>query len=107
MSKFSEKSPPEMKPEPEATRQFYPGSSVKRFIAGAVCPRCGEMDRIMVFIDHHQHQRKACVSCGFNEGLSEEQIPPPELETRVSKQRKPVPKSQPIKFYPRVPGKEN
>lgn len=36
----------------------------RRFIAGAVCPRCGAMDRIVV--DSGTDER-SCVSCGFSE----------------------------------------
>jgi len=36
----------------------------RRFIAGAVCPRCALMDKIVVDLDT---DRRACVSCGFSE----------------------------------------
>ena len=36
----------------------------RRFIAGAVCPRCAEMDRVVVDLDTDQRE---CVSCGFSE----------------------------------------
>ncbi|MCB1678138.1 MAG: YheV family putative metal-binding protein [Halioglobus sp.] len=36
----------------------------RRFIAGAVCPRCGEMDRIVVDLDT---DRRECVACSFSE----------------------------------------
>ncbi len=44
----------------------------RRFIAGAVCPRCALMDKILVDMDTDQ---RLCVSCGFSEerpGLPEE-----------------------------------
>ena len=35
----------------------------KRFIAGAVCPACGEMDRILMWnVDDVPHRE--CVACG-------------------------------------------
>ena len=37
----------------------------RRFIAGAVCPRCAQMDKIVVDLDTDQRE---CVACGFNEG---------------------------------------
>ena len=43
--------------------QIKPGR--RRFIAGAVCPRCGEMDKIVVDMDSEQRE---CVACGFSEG---------------------------------------
>lgn len=36
----------------------------RRFIAGALCPRCGEMDKIVVDLDTDQRE---CVACGFSE----------------------------------------
>jgi uncharacterized protein len=63
----------------------------QRFIAGAVCPRCGLMDKIVVDADT---DKRLCVSCGFCEdrpGLpasSPSAVPahnPPELPTRVSR----------------------
>jgi uncharacterized protein len=60
----------------------------RRFIAGAVCPRCALMDKIVVDLDSDQ---RVCVSCGFSEarpGLpADEKLPPKpkELSTRVSR----------------------
>ncbi|WP_020409188.1 YheV family putative zinc ribbon protein [Hahella ganghwensis] len=85
-------------------------SVVKRFIAGAVCPRCGAMDRIVSYVDEHARQIRECVDCGFHEKLrdADTQLPggPEEPETRVTR-KKPVAevKAQPIKFFPRMPGK--
>ena len=43
----------------------------KRFIAGAVCPKCNEIDRMVVETsdadDEKKVQRRRCVSCGFSE----------------------------------------
>ena len=43
----------------------------KRFIAGAVCPKCSEMDRMVLETsdpdDEKEVQRRRCVSCGFSE----------------------------------------
>lgn len=36
----------------------------RRFIAGAKCPQCGELDKIAVDLDADQ---RLCVSCGFVE----------------------------------------
>ena len=70
----------------------------RRFIAGAVCPRCGEMDRIVMFQDE-QGQFRECVSCGFKEKMvAEEGLKEP--ETRVTQERKPDPEVQPIRFFP-------
>jgi len=47
----------------------------KRFIAGAVCPQCEALDRIVVefFVELASEQelnRRRCVSCGFSDDLS-------------------------------------
>ena len=39
----------------------------RRFIAGAVCPRCALMDKIVVDLDTDQRE---CVACGFAEERS-------------------------------------
>ncbi len=67
----------------------------RRFIAGAVCPRCALMDKMVVDLDTDQ---RLCVSCGFSEarpgvadtlpaGTAVQQPPgqPRELPTRVSR----------------------
>jgi uncharacterized metal-binding protein (TIGR02443 family) len=55
----------------------------RRFIAGAVCPRCGAMDKIVVDLDD---DTRSCVACDFSEARP--QGPPPEeLQTRVNRAR--------------------
>lgn len=63
----------------------------RRFIAGAVCPRCARMDKIVVDLDTDQRE---CVACGFTEarpGLPATDQRAPrgeavaELPTRVSR----------------------
>ncbi|MCH4565456.1 MULTISPECIES: YheV family putative zinc ribbon protein [Halomonas] len=58
----------------------------KRFIAGAICPRCAEMDRIRAWEQNGIRYRE-CVSCDFFEQLPIEDEALPELETRVSRPR--------------------
>lgn len=55
---------------------------VKRFIAGAVCPRCKAIDKILAYRDE-QHNYRECVACGFHDKLH---IQPQfrELVTRVN-----------------------
>ncbi|WP_431687481.1 YheV family putative zinc ribbon protein [Hahella sp. NBU794] len=77
---------------------------VKRFIAGAVCPRCGEMDKIVSYADEDQRQVRECVACGFFEKLREADGPA-ELQTRVTRPKQAEAQVQTIKFYPR-PKKE-
>jgi uncharacterized metal-binding protein (TIGR02443 family) len=57
----------------------------RRFIAGAVCPRCAQLDKTI--IDPETDQR-ICIHCGFAEdrpGLPEPMGESPELPTRVSR----------------------
>ncbi|QJQ96815.1 MULTISPECIES: YheV family putative zinc ribbon protein [Halomonadaceae] len=58
----------------------------KRFIAGAVCPRCASMDRIRTW-EQHGIRYRDCVSCDFFEQLPIEEETPAELETRVNRIR--------------------
>lgn len=69
---------------------------VKRFIAGAVCPRCNTMDVLKSWqADGFQHRE--CVSCDFVDAISLDM--PEELPTRVN-QTKVDPKDeiQVVKF---------
>lgn len=54
----------------------------KRFIAGAVCPRCAEMDRLVTY-EKDGEVFKECVSCAFKE-KQVAQVELSELATRVN-----------------------
>lgn len=54
----------------------------RRFIAGAVCPRCSAMDKIVVDMETDQRE---CVACGFSEGRPEAPAPGEEIRTRVNR----------------------
>lgn len=58
----------------------------KRFIAGAICPRCAEMDRIRSWEQNGIRYRE-CVNCDFFEQLPIDEQGVPELETRVNQPR--------------------
>lgn len=54
----------------------------RRFVAGAVCPSCSELDKIMVFNEDGKDFRE-CVACGFKDEMRfQPQVR--ELETRVN-----------------------
>ncbi len=53
----------------------------RRFIAGAVCPSCGAMDKIVVDMDT---DTRSCIACGFSEGRPTEDGNS-ELPTRVNR----------------------
>ncbi len=57
----------------------------KRFIAGAVCPRCSEMDKLVMYVDEQQRQVRECVSCGYQDVMTDGG--PEELTTRVNQPR--------------------
>lgn len=57
-------------------------STKRRFMAGAVCPRCSSMDTIVVFNFEGKDFRE-CVSCDFKEEMRLN-IATSELETRVN-----------------------
>jgi uncharacterized metal-binding protein (TIGR02443 family) len=69
----------------------------KRFIAGAVCPRCGLMDKIVVFQRDNKEFRE-CVNCEFEDVMNFKPAVR-ELETRVSKkEEEKLAEAQVIKF---------
>ncbi|MDX1588333.1 MAG: YheV family putative zinc ribbon protein [Oleiphilaceae bacterium] len=77
----------------------------KRFIAGAVCPRCSAMDRIVMY-STEENTYQECVSCGFRDRqpTEDEMAQAAELETRVRKKPSAAAtQAQPIKFFPRKP----
>ncbi len=53
----------------------------RRFIAGAVCPRCGAMDKIVVDMDTQQRE---CVACDFSEARPADPLAG-EVPTRVTR----------------------
>lgn len=57
-------------------------SQKRRFVAGAVCPRCSEMDKLVVYNEDEKDFRE-CVNCGFKEEMRF-QPTAQELETRVN-----------------------
>jgi hypothetical protein len=57
-------------------------STPKRFIAGAVCPKCAEMDRLVSYTND-EGTFKECVACGFIEKQLV-QVESSELNTRVN-----------------------
>lgn len=61
----------------------------KRFIAGAVCPSCGEMDTIQMYSDASGTQIKQCVECEYSERLHSEPKLEGELpDARISREEK-------------------
>lgn len=67
-------------------------SSKRRFLAGAVCPRCSALDKLVVYSEEGVNYRE-CVACGFKDEMRFPQAPR-ELDTRVATQSE----SQPVKI---------
>ena len=57
-------------------------STTRRFVAGAICPRCSEMDKLVVYNDQGKDFRE-CVACGYKEEMHFKPVAR-ELETRVN-----------------------
>lgn len=57
-------------------------SQKRRFVAGAVCPRCSEMDKLVVYNEDNKDYRE-CVSCGYKDEMRFPQQAR-ELNTRVN-----------------------
>lgn len=76
--------------------------TVKRFIAGAVCPRCNEMDKIRAWRDEDaEKQYRECVACGYEDEQSTiVQAQSPELPTRVNQPHAPEAEETVINFIP-------
>ncbi|MCB1699467.1 MAG: YheV family putative metal-binding protein [Pseudomonadales bacterium] len=79
-------------------------SSNRRFIAGAVCPRCAQMDKIVVDLET---DRRECVACGFTEArpgdtpaAADPAAAAAELPTRVSRAaaRRPDTPAEPVRL---------
>ena len=73
---------------------------VKRFIAGAVCPRCGEMDTLKMHRNDGREYRE-CVRCDFSDSMAMDgsDQPKKEMETRVNRGGKvELEPAQPLNF---------
>jgi uncharacterized protein len=57
-------------------------STTRRFVAGAVCPRCSEMDKLVVYNQEGKDYRE-CVACGYKEEMHFKPVTR-ELDTRVN-----------------------
>lgn len=74
----------------------------QRFIAGAVCPRCGLPDKIVVDLETDQRR---CVSCDFSEARPGQEpgspvaqpVEPPTRVSRAASRRVETP-AEPVKL---------
>lgn len=56
----------------------------KRFIAGAVCPKCSEMDKLVMYRNESGKETRECVACGYIDVMKDEEQALDELATRVT-----------------------
>ncbi|MEK9712396.1 MAG: YheV family putative zinc ribbon protein [Thalassolituus sp.] len=54
--------------EPQTTSPKRP----RRFIAGAVCPKCSEMDRTVMYTNDDGDEVRECISCGYSQTSKEQ-----------------------------------
>lgn len=73
-------------------------SEKRRFVAGAVCPRCSEMDKIVVYNENGKDFRE-CVVCGFKDEMHFKPAQR-ELGTRVNQTEEEKNKIETVKIIP-------
>jgi uncharacterized metal-binding protein (TIGR02443 family) len=70
--------------------------SKKRFIAGAVCPKCSEMDKLVMYKNDDGRETRECVVCDYIDVMkSEEEMAADlslatEITTRVTPEGKAI-----------------
>lgn len=45
----------------------------RRFIAGAICPKCKAMDTIMLYFEHNV-EKLTCVECDYTEAQTDQAV---------------------------------
>ncbi len=84
----------------------------RRFIAGAVCPACGQMDSILVEPDAADSSastsmvRRRCVDCGFTDRLNDV-VGSAEPKARFMDARGPVGAETPVQPVRLLPASSN
>ena len=78
--------------------------SKRRFIAGAVCPACSEMDKIQMW-DEDGVPHRECVACGYADtldarGNSVPRVLPTRVNVSALKPKAADPKVQAVQFFP-------
>ena len=74
----------------------------KRFIAGAACPKCAALDKLMTYKEDDKDFRE-CVACGFKDEMRFNAAPR-ELVTRVNTpEEAKANETQVLSFSPKAP----
>lgn len=74
----------------------------KRFIAGAICPSCKEIDKLVMWSEDNLPHRE-CMACGFTDIFDEHKEKsntPLEPNTRITPQESSSRKEKVIQFFP-------
>lgn len=85
--------------------------SNKRFIAGAVCPKCSEMDKLVMYANEDGRETRECVACGYKDTMkseaemAEDAAQAAQINTRVTPEGKPLRDDgeQAIKIFDAMP----
>jgi len=83
----------------------------KRFIAGAVCPKCSEMDKLVMYKNEDDRETRECVACGYQDvmkteaEMAEEAAQAAQITTRVTPEGAPLRDDgeQAIKIFDAIP----
>jgi uncharacterized protein len=73
-------------------------SQKRRFVAGAVCPRCSEMDKLVVYNEDGKDFRE-CIACGYKDEMRFKPASK-ELETRVNQTEEEKNQIETVKIIP-------
>lgn len=78
----------------------------RRFIAGAVCPRCSAMDKILIDLESDARE---CVACGFTDQRPGDPLVSKEVPTRVSRgsARRVETRAEAVKLVDELPGESS
>ncbi|MGK0443152.1 MAG: putative metal-binding protein (TIGR02443 family) [Bermanella sp.] len=84
--------------------------ATKRFIAGAVCPKCAEMDKLVMYKNEEGRDVRECVACDYRDVMKSEDemladAKAAELQTRVTPEGKAIRDEgeQAIKIFDAMP----
>ena len=56
----------------DAPNEYQAPKRPRRFIAGAVCPKCSEMDRTVMYSNDDGDEVRECISCGYSQTSKEQ-----------------------------------
>ena len=56
----------------DASNEYQAPKRPRRFIAGAVCPKCSEMDRTVMYTNDNGDEVRECISCDYSQTSKEQ-----------------------------------